>query len=288
MKTLILYTFSGTGNTRFVAERITKNFLSAGWNVDSRDVEELLKGGKKTGEIQADLIGIGCPVIGFGVPLAVRKAVRKLPAVTGIPAFVFRTAGGVAPVNYRASKPLIRSLQAKGYKVFHERLFSISSNWIRAFDPSAVARLIAATERKIDLMCTELREEKPRMLETGFWLGLGLEILMKAEAPMMRTFGPDFRVSDECSRCRQCVKNCPMTNIAEKKGRLRFGLECTSCLRCLYSCPQNAISLKRLASMPIPGGYNFAKTLAGARSSQNAVPGYIPPFLAGYEADDAL
>jgi len=31
--------------------------------------------------------------------------------------FIFRTAGGVAPVNYNASKPVIRRLVRKGYDV---------------------------------------------------------------------------------------------------------------------------------------------------------------------------
>ncbi|HWQ29393.1 MAG TPA: hypothetical protein VN549_00270 [Negativicutes bacterium] len=76
-----------------------------------------------------DLLGIGSQVIGYGVPVLVRDFIKALPDGNGKRTFIFRTAGGVAPINYNASKPIIGKLKRKGYEVFYERVFSISSNW---------------------------------------------------------------------------------------------------------------------------------------------------------------
>lgn len=291
-KTLVLYTFSGTGVTQHVSEKIQGHFESSGWTVESRLMEDLLKRDKASVKIGADLIGFGSPVYGFGVPLLVRKAVKRLPQGQGIPTFVFRTAGGVAPINYQASKPLIRKLKAKGYPVFHERLFSIASNWQKPFDPTAVARLVTATEKKVQLMCQELMAGQSRFLKPGFWGALALEILMTLEAPLMRTFGPDMKVADSCKSCGLCAKKCPLSNVTMKKGKPHFGLGCGSCLRCLYGCPEKALSMKRNGNLPLADGFNLKDTLENAHRAglePTAPPqGYVPPFLAKYETDDQL
>jgi ferredoxin len=82
-----------------------------------------------------------------------------------------------------------------------------------------------------------------------------------------------------------------MGNIRPGTHKPRFGLDCSSCLRCIYACPRQAIGMKRFAAMPITGGYSFEATLAQARNAASRTEpaaGYVPPFLAGYEADDAI
>ena len=61
--------------------------------------------------------------------------------------FIIRTAGGVAPVNYNASKPIIRNLTRKGYEVEYERVFSIGSNWVVKFDDAVVKAAFRGHEK---------------------------------------------------------------------------------------------------------------------------------------------
>ena len=64
---------------------------------------------------QYELIGFGSQVIGYGVPNLVKDFVHILPKGRQQKTFIFRTAGGVAPINYNASKSMIRALSRKGY-----------------------------------------------------------------------------------------------------------------------------------------------------------------------------
>jgi hypothetical protein len=85
-------------------------------------------------------------VIGYGTPNLVLDFIHKLPPGQGQKVFIFRTAGGVAPINYNASKVMIRRLSRKGYDVGYEWLFSVSSNWIVRFETAVIQQLVAATQ----------------------------------------------------------------------------------------------------------------------------------------------
>ncbi|RJR26380.1 MAG: 4Fe-4S binding protein [Desulfobacteraceae bacterium] len=56
---------------------------------------------------------------------------------------------------------------------------------------------------------------------------------------------PFFRrtVSDQCSRCGRCARECPMGAISESFTLTSYS-ECVACLRCREICPEKAISFK--------------------------------------------
>jgi hypothetical protein len=148
MKTLHLYYFSGTGVTAWVAERIGRGMAAQGYSVELLPIEEFVKGERALPAARPDLAGFGCPVMGFGAPRIVREFLRGLPAARDVPAFVFRTEGGVGPINARASAQMLRVLRRKGYRPFYERQFALASNWIRPRAPAAAqAPRPAATRR---------------------------------------------------------------------------------------------------------------------------------------------
>ena len=50
-----------------------------------------------------------------------------------------------------------------------------------------------------------------------------------------------FTVSDACISCKKCVKVCPRGNIKMKNGRPVWGRNCTHCVGCINLCPKQAI-----------------------------------------------
>ena len=50
-----------------------------------------------------------------------------------------------------------------------------------------------------------------------------------------------FTVSEACIGCGQCVKRCPMNNVAIKDGKPVWGRNCTHCMACICYCPVSAI-----------------------------------------------
>ncbi len=60
-----------------------------------------------------------------------------------------------------------------------------------------------------------------------------------------------FRVKDGCIGCGKCAANCLMNNIQLKDGRPVWGRECTHCMACICYCPVEAIEYgKRSAGKP--------------------------------------
>ncbi|MCX7774171.1 MAG: EFR1 family ferrodoxin [Clostridia bacterium] len=287
MKKAVLYYFSGTGNTELVAEMVKEDLTGLGYRVDLLRMEDILKSGKKADPLDYDLVGIGCQVIGYAAPNLVYDFLKLLPRAEGKEAFIFRTAGGVHPVNYNASKSMIRRLKRKGYAVFHERIFSIGSNWITKFDEGVMVELYEATKKKVKLMCEEIVRGEKRILKTQ----LGRKVLMEAAGavfpPLMKTVGRDLKVSEACTHCGLCIKNCPAANIFEKNGKIRFKWSCNSCLRCVYSCPKKAVHFKTLTFFPVKGGYNIKKLLEKRVPTPNTA-GVVPRFFKEYLENDAL
>lgn len=292
MKTVGIFYFSGTGNTEIIADMIREAFAEREYHVDSIRMEEVLKSGRIMNPAEYDFVGIGCPVLGYSSPKIVLDFIRILPKMlpkeNSPKVFIFRSAGGVAPVNYNASKPIIRRLAAIGYDVFYERIFSISSNWIFKFDDDVILKLYEASRKKAGLMCDEVILGKKHLYKTGLWRKVMMEAVMLADLPFLRMIGKDYIVGTSCTQCGLCITNCPSGNICEKNGRIKFGMSCNSCMRCVYSCPKNAIRFRTLSFFAVPGGYNIKKILANPCSPEEKDKRAEPAFFKAYIGESDL
>lgn len=283
MASIGIFYFSGTGNTELVAKIMKERFLELGCSVDLVRMEDTLKLGLHVDPDQYDLIGIGCQVIGFDVPKLARDFIRNLPkSEERKNVFIFRTAGGVAPVNYNASKGIIRTLTKKGYSVGYERVFSISSNWVVKFENPVVKRLYDATEQKAERMCEEVLQGKIRILETGKLQKVIMRMAGFLSAGILRFMARDLIVDKTCTHCGNCIKICPAENIKEKRGKIRFGFSCSACMRCVYSCPGNSIRFRLLKFFPVKGGYQLNEVLGSKCDFSQLHNCSIPPFFYEY------
>jgi flavodoxin/ferredoxin len=288
IRSIAIYYISGTGNTEIVANMIKEEFIKHLFIVDLIRIEDVLKNKQKIDLKKYDFIGIGSQIIGYGAPHIVKDFIKILEDGVGRKVFIFRTAGGVAPVNYNASKPIIRKLKRKGYDVFYERIFSISSNWIVKFDDNVIQQLYEATRRKVGIMCQEMILGERRNLKTGIGLKLLMEFLMLILPTAFRLVGKDYKVNKTCNLCELCVKNCPVRNIYKKDDKIKFKFSCNSCMRCVYQCPQKAINFKRLTFFPVSGGYNIKKILETSCTTSRNENSATPPFFHNYIELDNL
>lgn len=288
MKTIGIFYFSGTGNTEIVANVMKDEFIKLECILKMLRIEDILKMNQQIDLSEYDMIGIGCQVIGFGTPDIVMKFIKQLPKCEGKKTFIFRTAGGVAPLNYNTSRALIRKLDRKGYDVFYERIFSIGSNWINRFDDEVIKQLYEATIKKISIMCRETKQGVRRKLKTSTMLRMKMVFLSFIISKIIWTAGKDMRVSEACSRCGRCINHCPAGNIYLKRGKIRFGNSCNCCMRCIYSCPKGAIHYRLLSFFPVKGGYNIKKILEKPCECSQINEKTAPRFFCDYINNDAL
>ena len=78
MKSVGIFYFSGTGNTELVAEMFREiNSPELGCRIDLLRMEDILKVGLHVDPDQYDYLGIGCQVIGYGVPKLAADFIRE-------------------------------------------------------------------------------------------------------------------------------------------------------------------------------------------------------------------
>jgi ferredoxin len=287
MRCLIAY-FSGTGTTEAVVRMLGGELERLGYEVVLARMEDSTLRGTPIDPSGYDLFGLASPVLEYGTPRIVMDFVRLLPVAAAQRTFILRTAGGVAPQNYHASKSLIRRLSRKGYSVFYERILSLGSNWIVKFSDATVHRLHEAALRKTALMARDLREGRERFLKAGPGTAalMGLVSFLGRRSTWL--IGKDLRVSRACTSCGLCARSCPRGNIRERDGRIKFGSACICCMRCVYSCPSKAIRHKLFSFFAVPGGYDLGKILEDSAKDAPSEAGAVPPFLAAYAQDDRL
>ena len=69
--------------------------------------------------------------------------------------------------------------------------------------------------------------------------------------PVNRAFYPlyvharGFRAGDTCVGCGVCETACPLHNVRMENGRPKWGGSCTQCMACLCRCPKGAIECGR-------------------------------------------
>lgn len=289
MKRLGLFYFSGTGNTKLVATHIGEEFTQMGWEVSVHNIESINSKEELVNMEAFDLIGMGAQVIGYTTPRRMNKFLRILPdSEKGARVFIFRTCGGVAETNYTASHSMMRILRKKNYDVFYERLFSIGSNWAFKFDNVIMQQLYEATKRKIKIMCQEVVDGKKRFYETSAGLRMKKKIISCLSRLCFALMGKNMKVSEKCTKCGLCVRNCPGNNIKLSKGRIKYGTNCSTCLRCIYECPKQAISFRLLKFIPLKNGYHVKKSLTPSINHEEETNGRVPAFFERYIKDDTI
>ena len=123
-KRIGIFYFSATGNTEIVTSLIKEEFMRHKCNVEINKIEDVLQKKIAINPDGYDIIGIGSPVIAFVSPKIVQDFIKIMPNVNSKEVFIFKTAGGVGPLNYNSSASIIKKLIKKGYDVVYERIFS--------------------------------------------------------------------------------------------------------------------------------------------------------------------
>jgi ferredoxin len=243
---ILLCYFSGTGNTKHVANILAQAFQQRKCNVDLRPITlPLIK--QKISISEYDSIGIGYPVHAFNAPKIVFDFIRSLPTGTKKQIFLFRTAGD--PLLHAGGTTIIRSILARrGFKVFYERLFIMPANVLYPFNPRLSKQLLRHAESQVQFMAKELCAQKIRLKSYPKWLHYLASAFSTLETEGTTRLFKYYHVNDHCNLCKICLKSCPMENISIQSNQIKYGRDCAFCLRCVYNCPQEAISLK---------GFNF-------------------------------
>jgi len=262
MKTVGIYYFSGTGNTKKIIELLADELEKNNCAVTLYSVEDLLKSQMSIDFDKYDLIGLAYPIYGFGTPDIISRLIDQMPDGEGRNLFLLKTGADFISINHNASTEQIEILEMKNFNVFYDRIIVMPSNWLVAYDDRIVKQLYNCAAVKVKHMCREILELKRRRYKTGIFLrklSLGISYLEKNYGSAY--FGKSLRANQNCNLCSLCIQKCPNQNISIAGDSLNFGDQCLWCMRCIYSCPSKAIESKGMNFFILKKGYDLQKIL---------------------------
>ena len=245
---MILY-FSGTGNTRWVAQQIAEAI-----GEQLLYIPDLIKEGNYQLTLKADeRLGICFPTHGWQPPRIVREFIRKM-TISGIekPRFCWAltTCGDSAG---EAMTILNKELEKKRMKA--ESLFSV----IMPETYVCLPFMYTDSEEKEQRKIAQAKQQIVHIIDIIKACCQGVEELEKGATPRLYSYviggyfnkkmvtDRKFTVdSDVCIKCGKCVKVCPVDNIEGTPPVWMHSGKCTSCLACYHYCPVHAINFGKI------------------------------------------
>lgn len=262
----VLYVFSGTGNTRLIAD-LYKKYLTD-YETVIFDIE-IQKGSTSfvppPNPSEFDLIGFGYPIHGFNAPEITVNFCRALPDTDKTKrkkAFIFKSSGEGHSLNDYSSGLMIKILEKKGFDILCERHYVMPYNMIFRHSPEMVKSEYIYADALVRLNCRDLQNgfrENVHFNPLKAWF----VPLIRIEWIYARLQGPFMKVDmHKCIKCMKCVNNCPLNNISFADEKFKFGTNCSLCVRCSFNCPVCAISIGLLNGWRINGSYRIKQTAA--------------------------
>ena len=233
---MVLY-FSGTGNSRFVAEKIAEEIGDETVDINKylkgNEEPDFKKGGTYVFVAPSYVSAIARPMTDFIYETTFPKGIKAYYVVT------CKASMGVSPEIDR------RLSGRKGFKYMGTAEVKMPQNYLVYFttkEKDENLEVINDALPEIDKIAKtikagkKLQSSKMKFGEypiTIFVADLYYEFFMKTKK---------FHVSDECVSCNKCAVLCPYNNIELVNGKPVWGDKCTHCMACINNCPKEAIN----------------------------------------------
>jgi len=230
----MIFYFSGTGNSRYVAE-----YLSGLLQVQAVSIPSVMNDGNAD-DVPEDMICIVSPVYFYGLPTIVSDFISRTKFSAG-KIFSVLTYGST-PGN--ASSVLKKEFAKKGIDVRHTFTIKMPENYTPLF------RIPDEEERNRQFADAKTYMERiPKLLRTEEYnekKGIAAPIMTAAAYPFYKhgRTTKKFRVTHDCTGCSLCERICPVNVISVKDGRPQWTADkCVRCLACIHRCPSHAIQI---------------------------------------------
>lgn len=258
MRIAIIY-FSGTGNTKKVAEEYKKNFERLGSECDLfplplKQIPNLT---------EYDKVGFGYPIHSFNAPEIMLKFAKSLPKVKRKDggslksAFILKSSGEPVKMSRVSSLKLIGILKRRGFEVKNEYQYVMPYNMIFRHTDHTAYVMWQTAKALIPVDCDEIINGTPHA-EKKMTLGHLFAWVLRAEHWGAHVIGVGYKVKKkDCISCGLCAKSCPAGNIKMVNGKPKFGSKCYICARCSFNCPKDCISIGLLNGWRVNGAYSF-------------------------------
>ncbi|HCB65801.1 MAG TPA: flavodoxin [Ruminococcaceae bacterium] len=232
---MILY-FSGTGNSRYVAQRIAEALGDELLSMNDR-----IKAGDTSSGTSDERLIIVTPTYAWRIPRIVQDHLAETDFPCGAQAWFVMTCGSEIGNAAKYNRALC---QEKQLTYMGTAQITMPENYIAMFNaPQAeeARQIVARAEPDIDRVILAIAANQafppPRnnfydRFMSGSVNPIFYSFFVKANA---------FAAGDACTGCGQCARLCPMNNIVIQNRKPVWGGDCTHCMACICHCPAKAI-----------------------------------------------
>lgn len=228
----MIFYFSGTGNSQYIAEKLGK-----GTNDQVQNIASLVKSLTKIEDIKInDKLGIVFPVYAWRAPEIVISFVKRLLIPEGTYVYAVCTCGAEAAYTMKFFNKTVKLNSAWS--------FTMPDNYIKMWDVNTydeALKKVETAEAKFPSMFEAINSKK------------SVNDIPLGPTPFLKSYiiNPFFKkvfniakgyyVEDSCTSCGLCEKLCPLNNIVLFNGKPMWGDNCIQCMACIHHCPVKAI-----------------------------------------------
>jgi ferredoxin/flavodoxin len=243
-KKIVLYFFSGTGNTLWVSNIFADEMRKYG--TEAKIIPLPCPPPENIDEDTT--LAIAFPVYSQTAPPFVCDWLRSLPETRkATPVIIISTLAGFSGL---VKGPFHHLLKKKGYRPLAVREFIMPPNFIHQYsDERKNSRVRELAKPAIVNFAKEVAGGNAKWPQRPSILN----VFQFMSEKMFRHcgsgwLGRGFKVdTGKCTRCGLCAKLCPVNNIVAGNGGFpSWDGKCQQCLRCISYCPVNAIDNGRM------------------------------------------
>lgn len=244
----MIFYFTGTGNTKWVAEK-----LAAATGEELRFIPDELRKGELLYRLQGDeRLGFCFPTHGWQPPRIVRDFIRRATFAVngghdGNGTFVFAVTTCGDNMGH-AMRILNKELGKKGLQTHASYAVlmpesNVCFSFLHLDTPEREQQKKQDAQQTVTHICTMVKERKR-----------GVEELIRGAIPYTYTYviGGYYNkhlITDEkfwvdknaCIACGLCERLCPVDDIQGVPPEWKHNGSCTNCLACYHHCPKHAI-----------------------------------------------
>ncbi len=232
---MIVY-FSGTGNSKHVAQRIADKLGDA-----ATAAARLIKADKTPEFVSDKPYVFVAPTYAWRLPRVFQKWIAACKFEGSKQAYFVLTCGSEigAAGNYASAFATKIGMEYMG-----TAQVVMPENYLVMFEPTAKEEdgvIVAAADRHVDALCEQVKTLTPFDKVKIPFVGYLESGIVNRSFYAFYVGAKKFYATDACVSCGLCVENCMLNNVTLKDGKPVWGKNCAHCMACICKCPTEAI-----------------------------------------------